>query len=343
MLHDESDGFGDGSALRGVLIDLGLARRQTSSDELGGDGDDDDDGGYGEQAQGGLGRPAMRRTYTEHVVTRWYRAPELVLLQPYDFGVDVWACACVFAECMLGTCKEVVEVREGRRPLFPGRSCFPLSPAAGQRGGWHQKNDQLQAIFRVRGTPSESDIESLEHDYKGMKAYLRRLQPRAPSDLAKIVPNVDAAAIDLLDKMLAFLPEDRLDVDSIIDHAYLAYADGEPRDDRPVSPDGPAYHLRPSTTAVGPAMSKIEDDDAWEHVAQHKADKDMSDVLWKLVEKFPSELAPTGGVLGHEGDSGASLSQEPSLDAPKSLGKKKSTGARMSATLRSWLNHSSSL
>ena len=94
-------------------------------------------------------RPEMRRTYTEHVVTRWYRSPELVLLQPYGFAVDVWACACVIAECFLGTCKEVVEHREGRRPLFPGRSCFPLSPAAGGRGGWHQKNDQLQAIFRV--------------------------------------------------------------------------------------------------------------------------------------------------------------------------------------------------
>ena len=42
-----------------------------------GDGDamDDDDGGYAEHgADEPLGRPAMRRTYTEHVVTRWYRS-----------------------------------------------------------------------------------------------------------------------------------------------------------------------------------------------------------------------------------------------------------------------------
>ena len=313
-----------------------------------GDGDamDDDDGGYAEHGTDEpLGRPAMRRTYTEHVVTRWYRSPELVLLQPYDFSVDVWACACVFAECFLGTCKEVCEFREGRRPLFPGRSCFPLSPAAGARGGWHQKNDQLQAIFRVRGTPSSAEVDALEHDYKGMKAYLRRLQPRAPSDLARVVPNVDPSALDLLDKMLKFLPEDRLSVEDILEHEYLAYAPGEHRDDRPVSPDGPAYHLRPSTTAVGPALSQVEDDDAWENVAQHKADKDMSDVLWKLVEKFPSELAPRGGVLGHE-DARPSKLSESADDEPanaKTLGKKKSTGARMSATLRSWLTHSSSI
>merc|ERR1711924_338841 len=144
-----------------------------------------------------------------------------VLLQPYGFAVDVWACACVIAECFLGTCKEAVEHREGSRPLFPGRSCFPLSPAAGGRGGWHQKNDQLQAIFRVRGTPTPAEIDSLEHDYKGMKAYLRRLQPRQASDLHRVLRGVPSDCVDLLDKMLTFLPEDRLSLDEALQHPYL--------------------------------------------------------------------------------------------------------------------------
>ena len=144
-----------------------------------------------------------------------------MLLQPYDFSVDVWACACVFAECFLGTCKEVCEFRDGRRPLFPGRSCFPLSPAAGSRGGWHQKNDQLQAIFRVRGTPRPDEVDALDHDYKGMKAYLRRLQPREPTPLQGVLRAAPPDAVDLLDKMLAFLPEARLGVDGALDHAYL--------------------------------------------------------------------------------------------------------------------------
>ena len=240
-------------------------------------------------------RPEMRRTYTEHVVTRWYRSPELVLLQPYGFAVDVWACACVIAECFLGTCKEVVEHREGRRPLFPGRSCFPLSPAAGGRGGWHQKNDQLQAIFRVRGTPTPAEIDSLEHDYKGMKAYLRRLQPRQASDLHRVLRGVPSDCVDLLDKMLTFLPEDRLSLDEALQHPYLK--DIQETD---IQRQGSSGFLEPSETAVGPAMSRIEDDDAWERVAQHRADRDMSNVLWRLVERFPSELAPRGGLLGHE-------------------------------------------
>ena len=201
---------------------------------------------------------------TRSTSSRLVPVPELVLLQPYGFAVDVWACACVIAECFLGTCKEVVEHREGRRPLFPGRSCFPLSPAAGGRGGWHQKNDQLQAIFRVRGTPTPAEIDSLEHDYKGMKAYLRRLQPRQASDLHRVLRGVPSDCVDLLDKMLTFLPEDRLSLDEAPQHPYLQ---GLP--EGKLERDGSSGFLEPSETAVGPAMSRIEDDDAWERVAQH--------------------------------------------------------------------------
>ena len=41
-------------------------------------------------------RPPLRRQMTTHVVTRWYRAPELLLRAPqYNSSVDMWACGCV--------------------------------------------------------------------------------------------------------------------------------------------------------------------------------------------------------------------------------------------------------
>jgi len=74
---------------------------------------------------------------TEHVVTRWYRSPELMLcpgrvystvystLHPtltlvlsghtdgfYDYSVDTWSCGCILAEMLR------------RRPLFPGNITF---------------------------------------------------------------------------------------------------------------------------------------------------------------------------------------------------------------------------
>jgi serine/threonine protein kinase len=34
-----------------------------------------------------------------HIASRWYRAPESILLEKdYEFGVDIWAVGCTFAE-----------------------------------------------------------------------------------------------------------------------------------------------------------------------------------------------------------------------------------------------------
>ncbi|XXG67688.1 hypothetical protein AAC387_Pa06g0972 [Persea americana] len=47
---------------------------------------------------------------TEYVVTRWYRAPELLLnSSDYTAAIDVWSVGCIFMDLM------------DRKPLFPGR------------------------------------------------------------------------------------------------------------------------------------------------------------------------------------------------------------------------------
>ncbi|XP_033136732.1 AAA-ATPase At2g18193 isoform X2 [Brassica rapa] len=50
---------------------------------------------------------------TEYVVTRWYRAPELLLCcDNYGTSIDVWSVGCIFAEIL------------GRKPIFPGTECL---------------------------------------------------------------------------------------------------------------------------------------------------------------------------------------------------------------------------
>ena len=67
---------------------------------------------------------------TPTVVTRWYRAPELLFgAQYYGGGIDIWACGCIFAELML------------RVPYFSSESDL----------------EQLRIIFQARGTPTERD------------------------------------------------------------------------------------------------------------------------------------------------------------------------------------------
>ena len=45
-------------------------------------------------------------------MTRIYRAPEVILLNPnYDYAVDIWSLGCVFAE-MLEACADNKKIKE---------------------------------------------------------------------------------------------------------------------------------------------------------------------------------------------------------------------------------------
>ena len=96
--------------------------------------------------------PKVSRQMTSHVVTRWYRAPELILLQPYTTAIDVWSFACIFAELLL-MLPEATRSPADRNALFPGQSCFPLSPDNDDLNS-PPSLDQLNVIFQVLGTPS---------------------------------------------------------------------------------------------------------------------------------------------------------------------------------------------
>jgi len=44
---------------------------------------------------------ASKRRLSQHVVSRWYRPPEVILMEPsYGPSVDVWSVGCVIAEVM---------------------------------------------------------------------------------------------------------------------------------------------------------------------------------------------------------------------------------------------------
>ena len=99
-----------------------------------------------------------------HVVSRWYRAPELILIETnYSGSIDVWSVGCIFAELMM-MMKENAATFMDRTPLFPGKSCFPLSPPGSKKvkvnefGFPNEKADQLNVIFDVIGSPNEESM-----------------------------------------------------------------------------------------------------------------------------------------------------------------------------------------
>lgn len=168
-------------------------------------------------------RKNMKRELTGHVVTRWYRAPELILLEKeYGPAIDVWSVGCIFAE-LLGMMKESAPTYLDRKPLFPGKSCFPLSPDRAAQEEKHgfpvSKNDQLSVIFDVIGTPSEDDI-SFVTDGKAQE-YLQTFRYTARGDLTGIYPGAGPEAIDLLNKILVFNPYFRLSIAECLDHEFF--------------------------------------------------------------------------------------------------------------------------
>lgn len=59
----------------------------------------------------GLARTTSETDFmTEYVVTRWYRAPELLLnISEYTAAIDIWSVGCILMEILR------------REPLFPGK------------------------------------------------------------------------------------------------------------------------------------------------------------------------------------------------------------------------------
>lgn len=130
---------------------------------------------------------------TEYAVTRWYRAPELLLCcDNYGTSIDVWSVGCIFAELL------------GRKPIFPGTECL----------------DQLRLIINILGSQKEQDLEFI--DNPKARKYIRTLPYSPGTPFTRIYPNAHPLAVDLLQKMLVFDPTKRISVLEALQHPYMA-------------------------------------------------------------------------------------------------------------------------
>ena len=80
-------------------------------------------------------RGKSKRSLTPYVVTRYYRPPEVILLEKsYDCHVDIWSFGCIASEIVTSS-EEYL--RNGftrkERTLFEGDHCYPLSPKEGSK------------------------------------------------------------------------------------------------------------------------------------------------------------------------------------------------------------------
>lgn len=145
----------------------------------------------------------MDEALTEYVVTRWYRAPEVILM-PSEYGppVDVWSVGCILYEMVTG------------KVLFQGRSSF----------------DQLRRIIGLLGTPSSKERQFLQ---RGSKASPRvasatkmldkidhcRSQRARLRENWVVRPDPDLAG--LMERMMAFDPDERPSLEEALEDPCL--------------------------------------------------------------------------------------------------------------------------
>lgn len=167
----------------------------------------------------GKNEKKVKRAITRHVVTRWYRGPEVILLQQKQAtlaAVDMWSIGAIFAE-LLQMQRENRPDPTKRGPIFPGDSCFPLSIK--DQMDYASRVDQMQVIFDVIGSPDEEEIAKIT-DEKARK-YLRNLPQRKKKNLKRMFPGADKHALSLMTELLRFDVDKRITVDQALEHPYL--------------------------------------------------------------------------------------------------------------------------
>lgn len=129
---------------------------------------------------------------TGYVVTRWYRAPEVILnWMHYTQTVDIWSVGCIMAEMITG------------RPLF--------------RGNDHL--DQLTEIMKITGTPSQDFVQKLKS--QDAKNYIKSLPKVQKKDFASVLKHASPLAVNLLENMLVLDAEERVTAAEALMHPYF--------------------------------------------------------------------------------------------------------------------------
>lgn len=129
-------------------------------------------------------------TFSNEVVTLWYRAPDVLLgSRAYTTSIDIWSAGCIFAEMCTG------------KPLFPGSA----------------NEDQLTKIFRLMGTPNERTWPGVS-SYPNFKT---NWQIYVPQDLRMLIPNLDSMGLNLLNSLLQMRPESRITARQALQHPWF--------------------------------------------------------------------------------------------------------------------------
>jgi len=146
--------------------------------------------------------PPENLVLTDYVVTRWYRAPELLLMCRYGYPVDVWAAAVVLIEFY------------NHRAVFAG-------------GDYIQ---QLKLIAQTVPIDLRS-VSFIEESSETALSFLQEivLKNRGARPLSQFLEDMPPDGVDLITKMVVFNPHDRITAHDALRHPFFASVGGDGR------------------------------------------------------------------------------------------------------------------
>ncbi|KAL8850337.1 MAG: hypothetical protein Q9221_004752 [Calogaya cf. arnoldii] len=172
----------------------------------------------------GSASDASENEITPYLVSRFYRAPEIILGIPYDFGIDVWSIGCTLFELYTG------------KILFTGRSNNQMLRAIMECRGKFSHKVLRKAEFGRQHFDDLLNFRSIEKDKLTGKDVVRILNFTKPTrDLrsrlmanAKDMDDVELkelySFVDLLDRCLNLNAEKRCTPVEALKHPFITRA-----------------------------------------------------------------------------------------------------------------------
>lgn len=150
---------------------------------------------------------------TPHVVTLWYRAPELLLeASVQTTSVDMWAVGCILGELL------------GHKPLLPGRSeIAQLELIIDLLGNYkiHLRIANISKSPIILGTPSDA----IWPEYSSLPALQKFTMKHQPyNNIKQRFPWLSAAGLRLLNFLFMFDPKKRATAEECLQSSYFKEA-----------------------------------------------------------------------------------------------------------------------
>ncbi|MCO5587616.1 hypothetical protein L7F22_041565 [Adiantum nelumboides] len=155
---------------------------------------------------------------TPYLVSRFYRAPEIILGLPYDHPLDMWSVGCCLYEFFTG------------KVLFPGPTNNDMLRLHMELKGPFPKKMLKKAGFVSKHFDQDYNFCALEEDPVTKASIKRVLVNVRPKDIASLVTGQGTTDEngkllinfrDLLDKIFMLDPEKRLTVSQALSHPFI--------------------------------------------------------------------------------------------------------------------------